>query len=81
MVEKSSGLRVVFIESRRFWIRVGIEYWFVNRAAAGPETATAHLMRSASTATKRATFVAPGWGGAGRPENRVTAKSKAPQKK
>ena len=68
-------------ESRRLRIRVRVERRVGNRAAARPETATRHFVRIRFARHRSGRLgMPPGCSGAGRPENRVTARSGAPQK-
>ena len=55
---------------------VGVERGLEHAAAAGPEAVADHFVRYASRMK-----AGPSRGGAGRPEKRVTARSKPPQKK
>jgi hypothetical protein len=81
VIERLLRLDGVVAEAIGRRVSVGIEGW---RLIPGPPGQKPPLLTSceyASRVTESATLGAPGCGGAGRPENRVTARSKLPQKK
>jgi hypothetical protein len=44
MVKRLLRLDWVVLESLRLRICIGVKSWFINRTAAGPETATAYFV-------------------------------------
>jgi hypothetical protein len=79
VIEDTSGTSCGVGKPDRFWIRVGVERPLGR--AAGPKSATAQLVGVPPSITQSPQFGAPtGCRGARRPENRVHARSKEPQK-